>query len=173
MNGDTLWTRNYGTANDEIAYFINETADGGYFVGGSSNNSTYIIKTDSLGMGGCNLLSFPYTVVTVSPVFSANAPVSFENSSWTIDSLPFTVNAGATSLTLCSTVDVKNVAEINSLLIYPNPVTNMLCIQSILNGDEIEINIYDGVGRLINVSSESKSNIITFNTSIFLRACIL
>ncbi len=55
-NGDTLWTKKYGTPiTNEGANSVCQTNDGGYFLGGSiyyiSNNSgdAYLIKTNSIG----------------------------------------------------------------------------------------------------------------------------
>lgn len=53
--GDTLWTKTYGWADDDLGYQVQQTTDGGYVVTGStyiSNiDSTYglLIKTDVLG----------------------------------------------------------------------------------------------------------------------------
>lgn len=52
LNGDTLWTRKYGTNNNQIGYFVRNTSDGGFIISGITQNSplgAYIIKTDSLG----------------------------------------------------------------------------------------------------------------------------
>jgi hypothetical protein len=53
--GDTLWTRTYGGRAYDIAYSIQQTADGGYIVAGHTNSfgsspgDVYLVKTDSLG----------------------------------------------------------------------------------------------------------------------------
>ena len=54
--GDTLWTRTYGGARNEIAYSILQTEDGGYIIGGQTfsfasggEGDAYLIKTDSKG----------------------------------------------------------------------------------------------------------------------------
>ncbi|MCD6532132.1 hypothetical protein J7K99_06795 [bacterium] len=54
-DGDTLWTRTYGGANDDGAHSVAQTPDGGYILVGSTfsfgagSNDVYIIKTDSVG----------------------------------------------------------------------------------------------------------------------------
>ncbi len=51
-NGDTIWTRNYGTGPSEQAYYIERTSDGGYIVVGTyAANSTdiWLMKTDENG----------------------------------------------------------------------------------------------------------------------------
>jgi len=53
--GDTLWTRTYGGVLFDLAYAVQQTTDGGYFVAGQTfsfgagNYDVYLIKTDSLG----------------------------------------------------------------------------------------------------------------------------
>ncbi|MFA5033216.1 MAG: T9SS type A sorting domain-containing protein [bacterium] len=56
--GDTLWTRNYGGANDDLANSVQQTKDGGYIIGGSTWSfgpnvpacaNSYLIKTNSSG----------------------------------------------------------------------------------------------------------------------------
>jgi uncharacterized delta-60 repeat protein len=53
--GDTLWTRTYGESGDDVAYSIQQTADGGYVVAGHTSSfgagsyDFYLVKTDSLG----------------------------------------------------------------------------------------------------------------------------
>jgi hypothetical protein len=54
-SGDTLWTRTYGGALADESYSVQQTADGGYVVGGfTASNGTghpdfYLVKTDTVG----------------------------------------------------------------------------------------------------------------------------
>ena len=54
-NPDTLWTRTYGGSNDDYAWSVEQTADGGYIVAGSTNSfgagdfDCYLVKTNSQG----------------------------------------------------------------------------------------------------------------------------
>jgi len=53
--GDSLWSRTYGGADDEIAYSLIKTADGGYLLAGSTRSfgsgesDMWMVKTNSLG----------------------------------------------------------------------------------------------------------------------------
>ena len=54
QNGDSLWTRNYGTAGYEEAHYLIQNGDGGYVICGDTrpsggNYNMYIVRTDSLG----------------------------------------------------------------------------------------------------------------------------
>jgi hypothetical protein len=51
--GDTLWTRTFGGANDEIGYSVQQTTDGGYIIVGSTRSSNldmYLVKTQTEGL---------------------------------------------------------------------------------------------------------------------------
>ncbi len=52
--GDTLWTRTYGGADNDIGYSVQQTTDGGYIVGGfyelsNGSSQVYLIKTNASG----------------------------------------------------------------------------------------------------------------------------
>jgi hypothetical protein len=53
--GDTVWTRTFGGTENEWAYSIQQTFDGGYIIAGASSSfgtgacTIYLIKTDSMG----------------------------------------------------------------------------------------------------------------------------
>jgi len=52
--GDTLWTRTYGGSAHDIAYSVQQTADGGYIVAGytssfGADDDFYLVKTNSQG----------------------------------------------------------------------------------------------------------------------------
>ena len=53
--GDTCWTRTFGGDSADLAYAVQQTADGGYVLAGSTTSfgpwmaNFYLIKTDSLG----------------------------------------------------------------------------------------------------------------------------
>lgn len=60
--GDTVWTKTFGTAANEMAFWVEQTNDGGYILTGFSgiygvNSDIYIIKTDSLGNSLTNLIA--------------------------------------------------------------------------------------------------------------------
>jgi hypothetical protein len=53
-NGDTIWTRTYGGSNDDRAYSVKQTSDGGYILTGRTvsfgiGGDIYVVKTDSGG----------------------------------------------------------------------------------------------------------------------------
>ena len=57
MNGDSLWSKTYGTVNDDFGNSVQQTTDGGYIITGTydtpigqgSGEDIFLIKTDSNG----------------------------------------------------------------------------------------------------------------------------
>jgi len=50
--GDTLWTKRYGSAGEDFGFDVYETADGGYITGGmraTNSGNLWIVKTDASG----------------------------------------------------------------------------------------------------------------------------
>ncbi|MCX6828287.1 MAG: dockerin type I domain-containing protein [candidate division Zixibacteria bacterium] len=48
-DGDTIWTRSYGTAASEVAYDVENTADGGFIATGRRNDSLLLFRAGPLG----------------------------------------------------------------------------------------------------------------------------
>jgi len=54
-DGDTLWTRTYGGSIDDEGWCVQQTADGGYIIAGTTNSfgagsmDVYVVKTDANG----------------------------------------------------------------------------------------------------------------------------
>jgi hypothetical protein len=53
-SGDTLWTRAYGGADDEVGYSVEQTTDGGFIVAGytgsfGTQSNMYVVKTNASG----------------------------------------------------------------------------------------------------------------------------
>jgi len=55
-NGDTIWTRTFGSSSMDGAHFVREAIDGGYVIAGYTESfggggkNVYLIKTDTLGI---------------------------------------------------------------------------------------------------------------------------
>jgi hypothetical protein len=55
VHGDTLWTRTYGGAGDDVAYSVRQTDDGGFLIAGGTGSygaghaDVYLVRTDGSG----------------------------------------------------------------------------------------------------------------------------
>jgi hypothetical protein len=161
-NGDTLWTKQYGTSSYDLASDVMQTSDAGYIVSGSSGGvgsfGMYIIKTDSLGNSGCNENSTP-TIVT-SPVLQlANLQINHFRGI-TISIPPtFSTSAGSDS-TICSTVGIPEYNNFDyAVNIYPNPFsqqTTLIFENSLQNATLSIMNCFGQlVKELVNISGHS------------------
>jgi len=53
MNGNSVWTKNFGGSSDDFAYSVQQTSDGGYIIAGSyssGDDDVYLIRTDANGI---------------------------------------------------------------------------------------------------------------------------
>jgi hypothetical protein len=174
VNGDTLWTKNYGGVNADGAYSIRQTTDGGYIIAGRTkssgqgNSDVYLLKTDSLGNIGCNelavttnafSLSFAGTVVS-TPLSSG---ISTAIAAWAVDS-------GGIATTPCTSVGVNQIATDNLFLIFPNPANDIITINSKNNYFATEIILYYASGREVmkkNLNKEASFSVRQLNAGIY------
>ncbi|MBI2967951.1 MAG: SBBP repeat-containing protein, partial [Bacteroidetes bacterium] len=102
-SGSVQWSMQYGDSLDDNALSFKQTGDGGFIVGAYTtsfawNPHIYLIKTDSLGISGCNespislAVTVPATVES-GPSYSVNTmsfsgtPPSLENNLTLIDTM--------------------------------------------------------------------------------------
>ena len=105
-SGDTLWSRTYGGSDYDYGYFIQQTSDGGYVVGGSFGyddwtSDVYLIKTNENGMvtytgwitgnislngGSGNLEDVEVTAgsVTVNPDISGDYTIEIDTGTYNV-----------------------------------------------------------------------------------------
>lgn len=126
--GDTLWTKTIITQSSYTGCGkIFETSDGGYIIAtdtknpfSPNNRDILLIKTDSLGNGGCNMgntqtivTSPPTQVTSLTTPFSSGSTITLPS---ILASTPLTVVT-----TICVSTSVSEIAHINSVNIYPQP----------------------------------------------------
>lgn len=171
-SGSVLWSKIFGGTGFDNGKFVQQTSDGGFIVAGatdffgSGDTDIYLIKTDSSGSSGCNQ-SNPATIETtvVTNVSNQNA-VYFTGGTSTVPIL--NMGSGAIITTLCTTVDVNEVASFNSFQISPNPSSGNFIISfegTIFKGNVEIINILGENVHAENIFNESKKEINLKNIS--------
>lgn len=181
-NGDTIFTKRFGSPNDAAAYSICESSFGGYvWVGKLKIGSTYKVyfyKIDALGnwnyaylFGGVDDNEGRSVKQTTDKGYIvAGNTTSYNNGLGDIylfktDSLG--ISSGIVVNYATNVLSHSN-TENNSLYVYPNPVTNGSCkiiIQQKLSG---KLSVYSLTGQLIISEQFEKQNYpqeIELNTS--------
>lgn len=86
--GNLLWYRDLDTTSNARGAAIEQTADGGFIVGGSNTTGYFLLKTDSLGVTPTQPIVLPALTVTLAPnPMNANTIFTI----FTIKNVPFSV----------------------------------------------------------------------------------
>lgn len=152
--GDTLWTKMYGGSNLDFAYSIDITPDGGYIITGQTadfNNGgsgTYIIKTDANGNVPCNQYNTNTIVNTQTTINGAGFQVSSGGMIYDSEiTLGFVFQ---TDSLLCITTGInETLNELNEVIVFPNPVQDVININSTINFSAAQFILYDASARIV------------------------
>jgi len=167
-NGTPVWTKMYGDmANNNYnsmdeAHYINYTADGGFLLSGCTQSfgvgdwDVWLIKTDALGVSGCNEIVTNPTVtiptLTIgtggydSAVFYTSSPYTIAVGTWQPTKTILCLNGSLTGETDNSEIG-------NDITIYPNPSNGIfqLTIDNV-QFPKAEIEVYNMLGELVYFS---------------------
>lgn len=161
--GSILWSKSHGiNGNNNNLANVELTTDKGYIAGGTTSNGTasetYLIKTDSLGVSGCNEFPFVTGTQIINPIVT-DLPL--------VDSVvPFVTGTIVRTLSStflnssgnCSYSIRYNNLNDGTLSVFPNPSTGVYHMQS-----KTEIGlvfIYNFLGELttqLNVKESTAS----------------
>ena len=152
-NGNLNWSNTYIGDGYTQFYYIQQTFDGGYIIGGSTsdtiNTYLFLIKTDSIGNSGCNegnpatIVTTPMTIDTNLSYFSVYSLILYPYSLFD-SSINQPVN------TICfTTSNNESLMKENSISLYPNPTSGIftLSYNSQLSILHSQFKIYDVTGR--------------------------
>ncbi|HKR04409.1 MAG TPA: T9SS type A sorting domain-containing protein [Bacteroidia bacterium] len=156
-NGNLLWTKSFGGTDDDVAYSVQQTTDGGYAITGRTFSfaigfdHVYFIKTDSLGNSGCNETST--TTIVTAPATQVTSPATIVTSPPTIVTTPATIaGSGGIVTALCTTVGISPTPALpagEGVAITPNPTTNNFTITFPNTINKGFIEIYNVLGKKI------------------------
>ncbi|HKR04125.1 MAG TPA: T9SS type A sorting domain-containing protein [Bacteroidia bacterium] len=166
-NGDTLWTKTYGGSSYDGGFSVQQTADGGYVIAGTTYSfsagdyDVYLIKCDSLGNSGCN--EGGTNCIISSPTFQVIIPPTIVYSDTAIvNSPPTIIGSGGIVTTLCTTVGIPILqSSIFNLQFSPNPLTtrSKLTFKN-PNKEKFLFTLYDITGRVTESVSTTNNEII-------------
>jgi hypothetical protein len=165
--GNVMWERRRGIPNEyTVGINVIELPDGEYFWIGTFNDADAVnpklgynfIRTDSLGLVGCDDLSDPIPTINLLPTDSSftvtdSTLIINQNIAFLYD----TILPMPDSVPACI-VDAVSEHEQNELqlIAYPNPTTNIFHLHfSDGNSEEKNIFIYDLVGKEISSATHT------------------
>lgn len=152
-NGEMIWAKTYlGGGSSPIGYSVQQTADGGFVLLGSTTGfgaglwDMYLVKTDQNGNSGdCNQGNASAVVASVTTY--SRKSLTTVNTGGAITSPATKVSRGGIVTTLCTSVGTNEIRPGNSLVVYPNPFNSEVIIKGTKQDDIIII--YDNNGKVI------------------------
>ncbi|MEW6467944.1 MAG: T9SS type A sorting domain-containing protein, partial [Bacteroidota bacterium] len=171
-NGNALWSKMYGDMatnninSHDYAAYVKYTNDGGFLMAGSTESfgsgqlDTWLVKTNAMGVSGCNeIANFPTVLI---PTLVVDTP-GITDSAVFYTSMPYTINVGSwqparTILCLNGFIPSNGIDEEDKdgFLLYPNPGTGIFTLSS----EQIieEVIVVDILGKeLIRLPAGSSS----------------
>lgn len=166
-NGDTLWTKTYGSTSVDDANFVKQTTDGGYIAGGvtvgfaAGGEHLYLVKVDSVGHASCNEYN---TQTTNNSSISVNTygTTTQVSTGGVAGSGVMTVSSGGTATDLCIGAGINELSDNSGLgiTVYPNPFSDEATViinTSSVNLHNSSIVMYDLFGNQVQkINSENE-----------------
>jgi hypothetical protein len=171
--GDTVWTKNVGSIQNNEGYSLTLTSDSafaiaGYYYSVLGNNDLLLMKASASDFLACTETS------TTMQVNSPNTRV-VNHSMYAIVSTPdvsqppLIVEDGTEIETLCLTDDVKGRNALDEFLIYPNPVHSILNIELKDNRNLIfQLRVFNMALSEINLPKNYEINKCTVDCSMLI-----
>ncbi len=184
-DGNHQWSRTFGGSGKDLSWSVQQSADGGFIITGyttsfgSGNQDVYLIKTDELGISGCN--ESTVGTITGDAAIIVNSTQTLIASGAFIDSAA-TITTGSVTVDsiLCSNFptnmnrssDEHNPHIGRTVLFknYPNPFNTRTTIYySLPKSGRVQFSIYDLTGyevaRLIDGEQSAGYRQVTWDAS--------
>ncbi len=149
--GNVQWAKTYGGTNDDEAYSVQQTSDGGYIVAGWTNSfgagnwDALLIKTDADGnIGSCGIVgNASPTVNTVSPTVNTPSP-SVSSISPTVNSPSPTVTSPTLTVSEPCPLSISESCQITSgiITLYKGGI-------KVSRSGEFEVKVYNVSGVMV------------------------
>lgn len=142
-------------------------SDGGFVYTGSNGTALLLVKADGNGNTGCTYSTAAATEAT--PNYFDNAITNWTSSGTTITGTASVTGVAMTltSTSLCSGVGLEESETINTIGLYPNPVSDELNIdlQNTALGENVIVQVYDALGQIV-IREATRNNAVTIRISL-------
>ena len=168
QNGDTLWTKTYGDNGSQDAYSFLQTSDSGLAFSGISSIPfqsvrLYVVKTDTSFSNVCNMNSTA-TIVSAAPTQTTPLVEVTSTPVLTTTSTPTIIGRGGAINDLCSYLNIPVNIQNFHFEISPNPVNNILTINSISYPIK-KIEIINMLGKNVETIISNHSTNLSINVT--------
>ncbi|MFI5148995.1 MAG: T9SS type A sorting domain-containing protein [Bacteroidia bacterium] len=154
--GDTLYTRLYGTTQDDEMNAIHTCADQGFVMSGFSNGSSlssasnlFLIRTDSSGKDGCVNGSYPILNRRMHGAVGAPSALQIFCSTHVTVAHP-QLHTGGRGADLCTPAGIQEWTPESSFYCFPNPVRNTLFVHSDFQPGTCLMELFNVIGQRVN-----------------------
>lgn len=161
VSGDTLWTKTYGGAENEIGRAVTVWNSNRYLIAGQTNtfgaggDDAYIITTDSMGVSGCHEYATA-TITTVAGTVQGTATGTLGTGSFVMQIPPKTAHTYSTLLDACTVTGIDDLSYATGMWLYPNPTTAELQISI---PDLEQVLVYDLNGKVVWSGTEDRIDV--------------
>jgi len=153
-NGALLWSRAFGGEDDDEAFSVEQSSDGGYIIAGATNSygagdlDAYVVKIDANGNGICNLIEMETIETRIFPIVNKPTLLAYSQPLGHIATSAFVGFGGELGIP-CLIDEIHEPAAPKKTHIYPNPLiaNATIIVDEVLEGASFEL--FDIMGKQV------------------------
>ncbi|MFI5134533.1 MAG: T9SS type A sorting domain-containing protein [Chitinophagales bacterium] len=169
-SGDTLWTKAYGSSEDDDPNFVRQTNDLGYIIGGVTlgfelgGEHLYLVKTDASGNTPCAEYNTG-TAIDPDITFDQHETNTIESSVGIQSNFTPVVSTGGVAINLCGNIGIHELSNSSAdVNVHPDPFSDQATVTispSSLNLQQDVFVMYDVMGKEVRRINLTQQNTFT------------